>query len=154
MGIANETNLLVPIWSCRSWRGTCLDFSPCVLPMFWLPRLQVLLVVVLTAATMGFSEPNPTSGVNRRRHCGLVSELQEFETRMSESDLNTYKLQLQQVEAALTTDPENEVRRSSLNVQTFQMATDMSDLFTLCFFRSFSSWKQIWSKCLHSLKTS
>ena len=29
--------------------------------------------------------------------------------RMSESDLNTYKLQLQQVEAALTTDPENEV---------------------------------------------
>ena len=28
---------------------------------------------------------------------------------MSESDLNTYKLQLQQVEAALTTDPENEV---------------------------------------------
>ena len=29
---------------------------------------------------------------------------------MSESELNTYKLQLQQVEAALTTDPENEVR--------------------------------------------
>ena len=28
---------------------------------------------------------------------------------MSESDLNTYKLQLQQVEAALTTDPDNEV---------------------------------------------
>ena len=29
---------------------------------------------------------------------------------MSESELNTYKLQLQQVEAALTTDPDNEVR--------------------------------------------
>ena len=29
---------------------------------------------------------------------------------MSESELNTYKLQLQQVEAALTTDPENDVR--------------------------------------------
>ena len=29
---------------------------------------------------------------------------------MSESDLNTYKLQLQQVEAALTTDPDNEVK--------------------------------------------
>ena len=29
---------------------------------------------------------------------------------MSESDLNTYKMQLQQVEAALTTDPDNEVR--------------------------------------------
>ena len=28
---------------------------------------------------------------------------------MSESELNTYKLQLQQVEAALTTDPENDV---------------------------------------------
>ena len=28
---------------------------------------------------------------------------------MTESDLNTYRLQLQQVEAALTTDPENEV---------------------------------------------
>ena len=28
---------------------------------------------------------------------------------MSESELNTYKLQLQQVEAALTTDPDNEV---------------------------------------------
>ena len=31
---------------------------------------------------------------------------------MSESELNTYKLQLQQVEAALTTDPENDVRTS------------------------------------------
>ena len=80
--------------------------------MFWLPRLKLLRVVVFPSATMGFSEPNPTSGVNRRRHCGLVSELQEFETRMSESDLNTYKLQLQQVEAALTTDPENEARSS------------------------------------------
>ena len=30
---------------------------------------------------------------------------------MSEAELNTYKLQLQQVEAALTTDPDNEVRR-------------------------------------------
>lgn len=28
---------------------------------------------------------------------------------MSEAELNTYKLQLQQVEAALTTDPDNEV---------------------------------------------
>ena len=28
---------------------------------------------------------------------------------MTESDLNTYRLQLQQVEAALTTDPDNEV---------------------------------------------
>ena len=76
-------------------------------------------VVVLPSATMDFIEPNPTSGVNRRRHCGLVSELQEFETRMSESDLNTYKLQLQQVEAALTTDPENEVR-SSLTCKRFK----------------------------------
>ena len=80
--------------------------------MFWLPQPQFLRVVVFSSATMGFSQPNPTSGVNRRRHCGLVSELQEFKTRMSESDLNTYKLQLQQVEAALTTDPENEVRSS------------------------------------------
>ena len=78
--------------------------------MFWLPRHNILCAVVLPSATMGFREPNPTSGVNRRRHCGLVSELQEFEIRMSESDLNTYKLQLQQVEAALTTDPENEVK--------------------------------------------
>ena len=31
---------------------------------------------------------------------------------MSEADLNTYKLQLQQVEAALTTDPDNEVEKS------------------------------------------
>ena len=30
---------------------------------------------------------------------------------MSEADLNTYKLQLQQVEAALTTDPDNEVEK-------------------------------------------
>ena len=29
---------------------------------------------------------------------------------MSEAELNTYKLQLQQVEAALTTDPDNDVR--------------------------------------------
>ena len=29
---------------------------------------------------------------------------------MAEEELNTYKLQLQQVEAALTTDPTNEVR--------------------------------------------
>ena len=66
-------------------------------------------VVVFLPATMGFGEPNPTYSVNRRRHCGLISELQELIIRMSESDLNTYKLQLQQVEAALTTDPENEV---------------------------------------------
>ena len=32
------------------------------------------------------------------------------EATMSEAELNTYKLQLQQVEAALTTDPDNEVR--------------------------------------------
>ena len=44
---------------------------------------------------------------------------------MSESDLNTYKLQLQQVEAALTTDPENEVKEKFRNVQTFQMTTNM-----------------------------
>ena len=31
------------------------------------------------------------------------------EAIMSEAELNTYKLQLQQVEAALTTDPDNEV---------------------------------------------
>ena len=78
--------------------------------MFWLPLLVAVAVVVFPLATMGFSEPNPTSGVNCRRHCGVVSELQESKTRMSESDLNTYKLQLQQVEAALTTDPENEVQ--------------------------------------------
>ena len=66
-------------------------------------------VVVFVPATMGFGEPNPTYSVNRRRHCGLISDLQELIIRMSESDLNTYKLQLQQVEAALTTDPENEV---------------------------------------------
>ena len=65
--------------------------------------------VVFLPATMGFGEPNPTYSVNRRRHCGLISDLQELIIRMSESDLNTYKLQLQQVEAALTTDPENEV---------------------------------------------
>lgn len=34
---------------------------------------------------------------------------------MSESELNTYKLQLQQVEAALTTDPDNEVRQKYFN---------------------------------------
>ena len=61
---------------------------------------------------MGFGEPNPTYSVNRRRHCGLISDSQELIIRMSESDLNTYKLQLQQVEAALTTDPENEVLSS------------------------------------------
>ena len=78
--------------------------------MFWLPLLVAVAVVVFPLATIGFREPNPTSGVNRRRHCGVVSELQESKSRMSESDLNTYKLQLQQVEAALTTDPENEVQ--------------------------------------------
>merc|ERR1712130_521808 len=62
-------------------------------------------------------------GVNRRRHCGLVSELQEFKTRMSESDLNTYKLQLQQVEAALTTDPENE--------ELQQLKTDLEQVLAL-----------------------
>ena len=36
------------------------------------------------------------------------------EVTMSEADLNTYKLQLQQVEAALTTDPDNEVKISSI----------------------------------------
>merc|ERR1711970_1395461 len=54
---------------------------------------------------------------------GLVSELQEFENRMSESDLNTYKLQLQQVEAALTTDPDNE----ELN----QLKTDLEEVLNL-----------------------
>merc|ERR1712037_801731 len=57
------------------------------------------------------------------RHCGLVSELQEFEIRMSESDLNTYKLQLQQVEAALTTDPENE--------ELQQLRTDLEQVLAL-----------------------
>merc|ERR1712233_123515 len=58
-----------------------------------------------------------------RRHCGLVSDLQEFEIRMSESDLNTYKLQLQQVEAALTTDPENE--------ELQQLKTDLEQVLAL-----------------------
>merc|ERR1712060_338437 len=62
-------------------------------------------------------------GVNRRRHCGVVSELQESKTRMSESDLNTYKLQLQQVEAALTTDPENE--------ELQQLRTDLEQVLAL-----------------------
>ena len=106
--LLKQTSVL-PVGTCHTRRRTSLDFSPCVLPMFWPPRHKILTFVVLPLATMGFTEPNPTSGVNRRRHCGLVSDLQEFEIRMSESDLNTYKLQLQQVEAALTTDPENEV---------------------------------------------
>ena len=36
---------------------------------------------------------------------------------MSEADLNTYKLQLQQVEAALTTDPDNEVQFQYLSAE-------------------------------------
>ena len=43
----------------------------------------------------------------------VINPLQIFlifsEATMSEAELNTYKLQLQQVEAALTTDPDNEV---------------------------------------------
>merc|ERR1712223_2156877 len=62
-------------------------------------------------------------GVNRRRHCGLISDLQELIIRMSESDLNTYKLQLQQVEAALTTDPENE--------ELQQLKTDLEQVLAL-----------------------
>jgi survival-of-motor-neuron-related-splicing factor 30 len=42
---------------------------------------------------------------------------------MSESDLNTYKLQLQQVEAALTTDPDNE--------ELTQLKTDLQQVITL-----------------------
>lgn len=42
---------------------------------------------------------------------------------MSESDLNTYKLQLQQVEAALTTDPENE--------ELVQLKNDLEQVLTL-----------------------
>jgi len=42
---------------------------------------------------------------------------------MSESDLNTYKMQLQQVEAALTTDPDNE----ELN----QLKTDLEQVLNL-----------------------
>merc|ERR1712228_1045091 len=61
--------------------------------------------------------------VNRRRHCGLISDLQELIIRMSESDLNTYKLQLQQVEAALTTDPENE--------ELQQLKTDLEQVLAL-----------------------
>merc|ERR1711953_1102937 len=57
------------------------------------------------------------------RHCGVVSELQESKSRMSESDLNTYKLQLQQVEAALTTDPENE--------ELQQLRTDLEQVLAL-----------------------
>merc|ERR1712106_716449 len=41
----------------------------------------------------------------------------------SESDLNTYKMQLQQVEAALTTDPDNE----ELN----QLKTDLEQVLNL-----------------------
>ena len=41
---------------------------------------------------------------------------------MSESELNTYKLQLQQVEAALTTDPDNEVRSQISDVLIFQLS--------------------------------
>ena len=36
------------------------------------------------------------------------------EATMSEAELNTYKLQLQQVEAALTTDPDNEVSSTDI----------------------------------------
>merc|ERR1712115_279025 len=61
--------------------------------------------------------------VNRRRHCGLISDLQELIIRMSESDLTTYKLQLQQVEAALTTDPENE--------ELQQLKTDLEQVLAL-----------------------
>merc|ERR1711953_234348 len=57
------------------------------------------------------------------RHCGLISDLQELIIRMSESDLNTYKLQLQQVEAALTTDPENE--------ELQQLKTDLEQVLAL-----------------------
>jgi len=42
---------------------------------------------------------------------------------MTESDLNTYKLQLQQVEAALTTDPENE--------ELIQLKTDLEQVLNL-----------------------
>jgi len=42
---------------------------------------------------------------------------------MSEADLNTYKLQLQQVEAALTTDPENE--------ELLQLKTDLEQVLNL-----------------------
>ena len=34
--------------------------------------------VVFLPATMGFGEPNPTYSVNRRGHCGLISDLQEL----------------------------------------------------------------------------
>merc|ERR1712240_924597 len=51
----------------------------------------------------------------------FASDLISF--RMSESDLNTYKLQLQQVEAALTTDPENE--------ELQQLKTDLEQVLAL-----------------------
>merc|ERR1712240_128744 len=51
----------------------------------------------------------------------FASDLISF--RMSESDLNTYKLQLQQVEAALTTDPENE--------ELQQLKTDLEQALAL-----------------------
>jgi len=43
--------------------------------------------------------------------------------RMSEADVNTYRLQLQQVEAALTTDPDNE--------ELLQLKTDLEQVLNL-----------------------
>ena len=42
---------------------------------------------------------------------------------MSEADVNTYRLQLQQVEAALTTDPDNE--------ELLQLKTDFEQVLNL-----------------------
>ena len=42
---------------------------------------------------------------------------------MSEADVNTYRLQLQQVEAALTTDPDNE--------ELLQLKTDLEQVLNL-----------------------
>ena len=53
---------------------------------------------------------------------------------MSEAELNTYKLQLQQVEAALTTDPDNEVRvtlTSEYMVYLFITSYCFQELLTL-----------------------
>ena len=50
---------------------------------------------------------------------------------MSEAELNTYKLQLQQVEAALTTDPDNEVNSSDIYICLSQRSLCFQELLTL-----------------------
>ena len=50
---------------------------------------------------------------------------------MSESDLNTYRLQLQQVEAALTTDPDNEVGIEDTSISTMPINGHMTTNSTM-----------------------